>query len=108
MPPQPCGGATTIHRGTGPMRSRALTTVSILLVATALVACTGSGGSASPSAAGSTAASSSASASEAASPSAAATAASTATVEAKPVGSLGTVLVDGASGKTVETTYSVG
>ena len=65
-----------------------------LLAASALVGCTASGASSTPAAAASQPAASVAA-------STAPSAAGTATVEAKPVGTIGTVLVDGSNGMTV-------
>jgi predicted lipoprotein with Yx(FWY)xxD motif len=87
------------------MRSKALTFTTFVVAATTLAACASGGSSqtisASTAVSASTAASASASATASASASASASAASKATVEAKPVGSIGTVLVAASNGKTV-------
>ena len=90
------------------MRSNALIVGSLFITAALLVGCSSSGASASAPAAATAAPASAAPASEApaseAPASAAASAATAAlTVDAKPVGSAGTVLVDGADGMTVYT-----
>lgn len=76
---------------------RPLTVATFLLAATAVIGCSSAGATPSPAAATQAAASASA----AASPSAAASAAGAATVEAKPVGAIGTVLVAGSNQMTV-------
>jgi predicted lipoprotein with Yx(FWY)xxD motif len=87
------------------MRSKALTFTTFVVAATTLAACASGGSSpttiASTAVSASTAASASASATASPSASASASAASKATVEAKPVGSIGTVLVAASNGKTV-------
>jgi predicted lipoprotein with Yx(FWY)xxD motif len=88
------------------MRSKALTFTTFVVAATTLAACASGGSSPTTSAltavSASTAASASASATVSPSASASASAAaSKATVEAKPVGSIGSVLVAGLNGKTV-------
>jgi predicted lipoprotein with Yx(FWY)xxD motif len=87
------------------MRSKALTFTTFVVAATSLAACASGGSSptiiASTAVSASTAASASASGTASASASASASAASKATVEAKPVGSIGTVLVAASNGKTV-------
>jgi predicted lipoprotein with Yx(FWY)xxD motif len=77
------------------MRSTTMAVATCLLAAAALVGCTGSGASSTPAAAASQPAAPSTAASQAPS------AAGGATVEAKPVGTIGTVLVDGSNGMTV-------
>jgi predicted lipoprotein with Yx(FWY)xxD motif len=74
------------------MQVRSLTTATVLIVGAALVACSAGGTSSTP-----------ASASPSASESAAASVGSATTVEAKPVGSIGTALVAGSNGMTVYT-----
>ncbi len=86
------------------MHLHALRTAPLLVLAVTLAACSGTGGSSSvptdtPTPAAATASPSSTPASASASPSAE----SSATVMATEVGDLGTVLVDGASGRTVYT-----
>lgn len=86
------------------MPPKAATSGVVLAAVLLLAACSGTGGaSASPSAPASVAASPSASASAAASATPLPSASAGVTVEAKAVGSLGTVLVDGTSGMTVYT-----
>jgi predicted lipoprotein with Yx(FWY)xxD motif len=82
------------------MRSTTRAVAICLLAATALVGCSGSGASPTPAAAASQPA---ASVAASTAPSTAPSAAGTATVEAKPVGTIGTVLVDGSNGMTVYT-----
>jgi predicted lipoprotein with Yx(FWY)xxD motif len=77
------------------MRSTTRAVAICLFAAAALVGCTGSGASSTPAAAASQPAAPSTAASVAPS------AAGTATVEAKPVGTIGTVLVAGSNGMTV-------
>jgi predicted lipoprotein with Yx(FWY)xxD motif len=90
------------------MRSRLLMTGSSLLLAAAVAACSSSGASTAPSsqapatqAPASQAPASAAPASQAPASAAASAPASGSTIDAKPVGSIGTVLVAGSSGLTV-------
>ena len=85
------------------MRSNALIVGSLFITAALLVGCSSSGASASAPAAATQAPASVAPASEAPASVAPSAAAGAITVDAKPVGAAGTVLVDGKSGLTVYT-----
>jgi predicted lipoprotein with Yx(FWY)xxD motif len=91
------------------MRSRTLTATAFLFAAVALVGCTGGGATTAPTTAPTQAPASQAPASQApaseapASEAPASAATGGATVEAKPVGAIGTVLVAGSTGMTVYT-----
>jgi predicted lipoprotein with Yx(FWY)xxD motif len=83
------------------MIRRKLTVAGLLFAAAAIAGCAGGGAAASPTAAPSQAASEPAAASQPAASEPAASEAGTPTVEAKPVGDLGDVLVAGSNGMTV-------